>query len=373
VARDWLSEAGLDVDARRALERSRRGHVKSAVDAGRRASPAHVVFISQLGDDRSPWDLPGNECRAWAYVLEADTRHHMRVREEPGALDGYEIAIVELTANLYDLPPLLRERFVDLRVVGLLEGAVGGVGDQQIDEQARFVECARSLDMVGVLVDSSVPYYRLLVDDPRRVQWLGVPYPKAWTDSQPRRPRAEKPRVIELAAGLAPGRNGLPGVLIVRRVRQDFPDVHALAYVSSGAEAAALRELDPSIECRPHRFWREYYAEHLDAWAVLSLDARRTWGRLPLDCASAFLPYVGSDATHAARSVGVLLSDPFDVEQAERHLRTLLVDDALYDSVAAEQYARLEPFAEPASRRRFWRALAAAGVPYRRRPILRQR
>jgi hypothetical protein len=162
-------------------------------------------------------------------------------------------------------------------------------------------------------------------------------------------------------------------VLIVRRVRQEFPDVHALAYVYSDAEAAALRELDPSVECRPHRFWREYYAEHLDAWAVLSLDPRRTWGRLPLDCASAYVPYVGSDATHAARSVGVLLSDPFGVDQAERHLRALLVDDALYDSVAAEQYARLEPFAEPASRRRFWRALSDAGVTYRRRPIVHQR
>jgi hypothetical protein len=367
---DWLKEAGLTEEAREALERSRSGFAKVAVARGSRGSSTRIVFVSQLGDDRSPWDLPCNECRGWAYVLEADTRHHVRVLERPDELDAYDLAIVELTGNLYDVPLFLRERAPHVQIVGLLEGAVGAVADQPVELQAKFVDCVRSLDLLGVLVESSLAYYRLLVEEPARVQWLGVPYPKAWTDAQAKPAAAADGRVVELGAGLASGRNGLPGVFVLRRFREEFPDFRGRAYVSSAAEADALRGLDPTLDCRPHRFWQQYYREHLEVWAVLSLDPRRTWGRLPLDCASAQIPYVGSDATHAARVVGALTCDPHDVDAAYRHLRALASEPELYTRVTQAQYAALADFDEAASRRRFWRALAAAGVPHRRRPSL---
>jgi hypothetical protein len=366
---DWLKEAGLTEEARDALERSRRGFAKVAAARGSHESSTRIVFISQLGDDRSPWDLPCNECRGWAYVLEADTRHHARALEHPEELDGYDLAIVELTGNLYDVPLFLRERAAHLQIVGLLEGAVGAVADQPVELQAKFVECVRSLDLLGVLVESSLTYYRLLVDEPTRVQWLGIPYPKAWTDAQAK-PTVGDERIVELGAGLAPGRNGLPGVLVLRQLREEFPELRGRAYASSATEADALRVLDPTLDCRPHRFWQQYYREHLEVWAVLSLDPRRTWGRLPLDCASAHIPYVGSDATHTARAVGVLTCDPNNVEAAYRHLRALACDPELYARITATQYAALDAFDEAASRRRFWHALAAAGVPHLRRPTL---
>jgi hypothetical protein len=316
-----------------------------------------LCFISQLGDERSPWDIPVNECRAWAYVLNADTRHAETVWNHPEMLQEYRLVMVELTANLYRLPAFIKQHAPGVIVIGLLEGAIGAVGDQTPSQQMEFVRCGQALDLLGVLLEESVAYYRLFVDHPGKVQWLGVPYPKAWTDSLLKRAPDDKERLIELGAGLDPGRNGLPLLLVLQRLRAATPGVRGRVYYASDAAREGLGQLDSMIEICPQRSWSDYYLHHLDAFIVLSLDPRRTWGRLVLDCASAHIPYVGSDATHCARTVGVLTCDPFDVEAAYQHTTRLLQDRGLYEEVVHEQYERLSGFDEEASRRRLASAL----------------
>ncbi|UCC62301.1 MAG: glycosyltransferase family 4 protein [Anaerolineae bacterium] len=321
-----------------------------------------VCFISQLQDDRSPWTVPTNECRAWAYVLEGDTRSSQRILAYPAQLQAHDIALVELTANLYSLPPFIKRHAPDLTVVGLIEGAVQAVTNQDPSLQTQFVRCVQAVDLLGVLVEDALPYYRLFVDDPQRVQWLGIPYPKAWTDGLPKRPPAAKERLIELGAGLAPGRNGITSLLLFQRLQRAYPGVRGRVYVTSRAEMEEIEQLGLPVECCAHRPWPEYYVHHLDAYAVLSLDPRRTWGRLVLDCASALIPYVGSAESHCGRTVGALTCDPYDVEAAHAHLCTLLEDHDIYERVVQQQYQRLSQFNEAASEQRFWDALAAGGL-----------
>jgi len=334
----------------------------TSVPAKRPQPRPRVCLISQLQDDRSPWTVPANEVRAWAYLLEADTRNFQRILAYPAHLQAYDIALVELTANLYRLPPFIKQHAPDLTIVGLIEGAVQAVTNQDLSQQTQYVQCVQAVDLLGVLVEDALPYYRLFVDDPRRVQWLGIPYPKAWADMLPKRPPATKERLIELGAGLAPGRNGITSLLLLQRLQQTYPEVRGRVYITSQVEAETIEQLGLTVECCPYRPWPGYYAHHLDAYAVLSLDPRRTWGRLVLDCASALIPYVGSAESHCGRTVGVLTCDPYDVETAYAHLCTLLDDHDVYERVAQQQYQRLSQFDEAASRQRFWDALAVGGL-----------
>jgi len=295
-------------------------------------------------------------------VLEADTRNFQRILAYPAQLRAYDIAIVELTANLYNLPPFIKQHAPSLTVVGLIEGPLEALAGQDPSLQARFVECVQAVDLLGVQVEDALSYYRLFVDDPRRIQWLGRPYPKAWTDALPKRPPTAKERLIGLGAGLVPHRNGITSLLLFQRLQRAYPEVKGWVYVTSQAEAEMIRQLGLTVECYLHRPWPEYYAHHLDTYAVLSLDPRRTWGRLVLDCASALIPYVGSAESHCGRTVGVLTCDPYDVETAYAHMCTLLDNRDVYEQVVQQQYQCLSQFDETTSRQRFWDAMAAAGL-----------
>ncbi len=321
-----------------------------------------ICFISQLQEDRSPWTVPVNECRAWAYVLEADTRSFQRILAYPAQLQAYDIAIVELTANLYGLPAFIKQYSRNLTVVGLIEGSVQAVTDQDPRQQLQFVQCVKTVDLLGVLVEEAVPYYQLFVDDPRRVHWLGIPYPKAWTDALPKRPAKTKERLIEVGAGLARGRNGITSLLLFQRLQRAYPEIKGRVFVATQAEPEAIRQLGIDIECHIRKPWPEYYKQLLDAHIVLCMDPRRTWGRLVLDCASALIPYVGSAESYCGRAVGVLTCDPFNVETAYTNMCTLLENYEVYERVIQEQYQRLSQFDESVSRQRFWDALAAGGL-----------
>jgi len=319
-----------------------------------------VCLLSQIEADLVPVGEPMHEIRSWAYVLGGDARGFGSVISKPDLLGGYDVILVELTANAYTVPPFVRQHAPDAILVGLVEGGLEQVPSNPPWEQLAFIECIRTLDLLGVLVEDALPYYRLLAGEDRRVQWLGIPYPKGWTDTVPKPPADAKVTVIELGSTLQDGRNGLPSILLLGRIRKRHPHVRGRAYGSSLAELAPLHRLDPTLELCVRRSWREYYRHHVDAYAMLSFDPRRTWGRLVLDCASALVPYVGSDATHCGRRVGVLTCDPYDVEAAFRHVCRLLDDPGLYAAVVRRQYERLEAYGEEASRGRFWRALELA-------------
>lgn len=320
-----------------------------------------VCFVSRLEGDETPWPVPMNDCRAWAYVFGGDTRHFSSVLADPEQLRAYDVVFFELTPNGYLVPPFVRSRVPGVALVGLVEGAVEAVSGQASWEQALFLECLASLDMLGVLVEDALPYYRLLASEPRRVQWIGVPYPKRWTDELEKPPAAAKERVVEVGAGLERGRNGLAALRLLERLRREQPALRGRVY-GHPSELELVGRLAPGLEGALKRPWPEYYRHHLSAWAVLSLDPRRSWGRLVLDSASARIPYVGSNATHCADRVAVLTCDPYDVETAAAHLRRLLDDADLYEEVIEHQYAALAEFDEETSRARLAGALATAGL-----------
>lgn len=319
-----------------------------------------ICVVTQLEGDVLAGIDPENGVRAWAYAFRADARSFRSVIADPRSLHGYDIVVVELTDNAFSIPAFIRERSPRTIVIGLIEGGVEALSAHPRWLQLRFIEAVRAVHMLGTIVADALPYYRLFVDEPRRVQWLGVPFPKQWTDTLERRPVVSG--LIEISAGLEHGRNGPAALMLVERLRRAHPEVRARVYAGASAELEALRQFSPTAECRLKRPWQDYLLQHGEAFAMLSLDPRRVWGRAAADSAAAFVPYVGSDASQCARTIAELTCDPFDVESALSHVVRLLEEPGLREAVVQRQYERLSGIDEQTSRSRFWEALSAAGL-----------
>jgi hypothetical protein len=326
-----------------------------------------VVLVSNLDADRSPWDIPSNEVRCWAYVLGADTRCAERIRDDPHVIANYDVVLLDLTPNLFDLPALLRRTKPKLIIVGLVEGWVGNIAAIDIETQCDFVAACQVLDMLGILVESSLSYYRLYSPLPAKVQFMGIPFPKEWTDRLPPVPVEEREFAVWMPFALRDVRSGISHVLAFQRLKEQCPDLKGYALRSSDGEDDHLRAIGVDIELVPFAEWDAFYRRLSTMYAVLNLDHLPTWGRVVGECAAARVPYVGFDATHCARALGVLTSTPFDVGTSMRYIKMLISErsqsaaaSSLYRRVTEEQYRRLPAIDEDTSRRRFWDGLDRA-------------
>jgi len=249
-----------------------------------------IVMLTNLGDDRSPWDVPSHECRTWAYVLGADTRNAQRVADDLQLVADYDLAILELTMNLLHLPGQLKRTFPRMIVVGLIEGWVGNVLSAGAGEQCEFLAACQELDMLGTLVARANSHYRLFTRQPQIVQWLGLPFPKAWTDARGRVPIDDRELVVFMPFALRGVRSGLAHVLAFERLRGRYPSLRGVAVRSSEDEERDLDRIGAAVELVPVVDWQGFYDRLQHAYLVLNLDHLPTWGRVVAECAAARVP-----------------------------------------------------------------------------------
>ncbi len=315
------------------------------------------------------WSLPVNDSREWLRILGGgDVLSYQRVVATPQAISDYDLVIVELTPATHALPRFLKRRVPHVPCVALIEGRVEYVvrSSGEMEGLFQFAQCLDDADLVGVLVERTLPYYRLYARNQERVQWLGIPYPLDWTDSIASTP-GPGPIIIELASGLD-SRNGIANVLVLRALQRRFPGVIGRIFPCSERERSMIEALGVRAQMLQPRRWRDYYRLlRQDVFAILCLDDRRTWGRYALDAASARVPFVGSHLSHGGEHVGLLTCDPFDVTTALDFLTDLVEErlsgrDYLYRDVAERQYAALQSYGGEAARERMRVALAAAGL-----------
>ena len=210
-----------------------------------------------------------------------------------------------------------------------------------------------------------LPYYRLYVKGPERVQWIGIPYPKDWTDHNQTVLGSDRNLVLELGSAMD-SRNGIANLLVLRELQRRFPMLLGRIYYFVERERQMVEAMAIRAEYRRPRRWRDYYLDHLSCFAVLCMDDRRTWGRYVLDCASARMPFIGSNFSHCAERVGILTGDPFDTDFALQHL-TKLIEERLagrsdfHDSTIAQQYEGLRDYDSAHSLNRFCTAIENAG------------
>ncbi len=331
--------------------------------------PVRVCLLGEAHPkEHRGWTVPVNDSREWLRVLgSGDVLSHRDVAQCPELVRSYDVVIVELTPATQQLPALLKRVAPGVACVGLIEGRVEYVvrSHAEMESLFAFARSADDPDVLGVLVERTLPYYRLYAASPERVHWLGVPYPVDWTNAVIARGLPDRPLVIELGSAMD-SRNGIANVLVLRELQRCYPMVRGRIYVFEEREAEMVRALGVDADFRRPMSWARYYHDHLDAFAVLCLDDRRTWGRYVLDCASARMPFVGSNLSHCGERVGVMTADPFDTERALAWLSALVEErlrgrDELYRDTVRRQSAKLGLYGADAARSRFAAALAATG------------
>lgn len=314
------------------------------------------------------WLEPVNDSREWMRVLGGgDVLNYQHVVARPELLSEYDIAIVELTPKTHLLPRLIKRHAPSVFCLGLIEGRVEYVvrSNQEMEGLFEFCQIVDDVDMLGVLVERTVPYYRLYTRRPERVQWIGVPYPKDWTDEQQVSPAVDGELTLELGSAMD-SRNGIANLLVLRELQRRFPALQGRVYCFVERERQMVEALGIRADFRRPRRWRDYYRDHLSCFAVLCMDDRRTWGRYVLDCASARMPFVGSHLSHCGEQAGVLTCDPFDTDAALRYLSELIEErlaggSRIHDEVTARQYEALRGYDSDNSLERFCSALENVG------------
>lgn len=314
------------------------------------------------------WLEPVNDSREWMRVLGGgDVLNYQQVVARPEMLSDYDIAIVELTPKTHRLPRFIKRHAPSVFCIGLIEGRVEYVvrSNEEMEGLFDFCQIVDDADMLGVLVERTVPYYRLYARRPERVQWIGVPYPKDWTDRQQVSPSSARELILELGSAMD-SRNGIANLLVLRELQRRFPALQGRVYCFVERERQMVETLGIRAEFRRPRRWRDYYRDHLNCFAVLCMDDRRTWGRYVLDCASARMPFVGSNLSHCGERAGVLTCDPFDTDTALRHLSELIEErlaggSRFHDAVTARQSEALQHYDSESSLKRFCAALENAG------------
>ncbi len=295
-----------------------------------------------------------------------DILNYQHVVSRPEILSDYDIVIIELTPKTHLLPRFIKRHTPSVFCLGLVEGRVEYVvrSNEEMEGLFEFCRIVNDVDMLGVLVERTVPYYRLYARLPERVQWIGIPYPNDLTDEHRQPAASERDLILEL--GSVMDRNGVANLLVLRELQRRFQTLQGRVYYYMERERQIAEGLGIRADFRKPRRWRDYYKDHLSSFALLCMDDRRTWGRYVLDCAAARMPFVGSELSHCGEHVGILTCDPFDTDRAIEYLSALIEErlagsSEFYDSITARQYEALQDYGTENSLRRFCAALERVG------------
>ncbi len=305
-------------------------------------------LISNLPTIRQ-WQTPANEIREWARIFNGDTFNGSEVGDGSGLRD-YDVIMIECTANLVGLASIIKSRVPQAKIVILVEGFLNSPDCWPPALQMQYVQALNAVDLVGILVESALPYYRSQTS--QRVAFIGIPYPLEWARANCQGPREE---VIELGCSLAGIKNGLTTLATFKKLGR-----RGACYPYFEEEKNLMRQFlgSDNLEFRPQLGWPDYFREHSRYAIGLHMDYRTSWGRFPLDCASAGIPCVSSPMGHVQP---ILYPDttvqPYDVEGAVAAIQRLTNDRSFYDHVVRIANERISNFDGPAARQRLLNAL----------------
>ncbi len=313
------------------------------------------------------FNTPTNDSREWMRILNGDVLNYQEVAHTPKILSPYHLVMVELTPKTHRLPRLIKKHHPEIACIGLVEGRVEYVvrSPQDMEGLFEFCQVVDDVDMLGILVARTLSYYRLYVDRPEKVQWVGIPYPVSWARARAAEERTRDRLLIELGSAMD-SRNGIANLFVLKKLQKNYPAVTGLIFNYYQRELAMINDLGIKASFVRPRSWWDYFPVHLQAFATLVMDDRRCWGRYALDCAAADIPFVGSNLSHCNQTVAKLTCDPFDTDTAYEHLERLIDEyyrgeHEFYAEVTAHQQRNLAQYAAEPMIANLMRSLRDAG------------
>lgn len=219
---------------------------------------------------------------------------------------------------------------------------------------------------------ATVPFYRQLTTTPSL--YLPQPYPVEYAIAQATGNseqgagnreqgtgnRAGKQPVIYVA-GDTVRPDIVTGHLIAKTLQQRHPEL--LIRITKTPEfslnTAFLRET--RFEIAPFRPWAEQLRELADVRLVINTDLWWTRGRVPVDCAAAGVPCVGTTSDGQTELWPDLsVADSIDIDRLIALAERILTDDAFRAAVVKKAQRRLTHYAYTPTVERFTRAVELA-------------
>lgn len=316
-----------------------------------KGGPLYLIFLSNH-PCCGTWKRETQDIQAWATALKGDVYNYLRFNLLD-AIKDYDLIMIELTSQVFEVVKKIKRKYPNKKIIGVLEGSLHCQdGEHPVKTRLGFVEVYREVDVLGVLIKDSVPYFKTITDKP--VFWLGVPFPLEWSKKHLISPE-KKEAIIELANSFNHQKGGLTNYIVLRGIQDKPPKVKGCCYSynkSSDIKAAKLLGLD--LDVRSGMDWPEYYVAHSKSYIGLHLDYRWTWNRYSLDCAAAGIPCISTKhATTHKMLFPQLCVDPFDTNQAIQIAKKLLENKSFYDECREYALEKITLFNYENSKKRF--------------------
>lgn len=212
---------------------------------------------------------------------------------------------------------------------------------------------------------ATVPWYRAFSDTPSL--YLPQPYPveyaaaRAVGGGQWAAERRTGGRPVVYVAGDTTRPDIMSGHLIAKTLQQRNPEllIRVTNTPGSALNTSFLRGTD--YEVQSFRPWAEQLKELATVRLVINTDLWWTRGRVPVDCAAAGVPCVGTTSDGQSELWPDLTTGgSVEIDRLLTLAERALTDQAFRDSVVARAKARLASYTYPQTIERFQRALTLA-------------
>lgn len=266
------------------------------------------------------WEEAGNEIRSWSHAMGGDVYYGHGI-EDYTIFDKYDITMIELKDSMLSVAKSI-SMLSSTKLVGLTEGDLMN-RDWHSTTYAKYIDVLNRVDLVGIINDKAYDIMKCLTIKP--VRMIGIPYPLEWASSN-QLGKLEYP-IVEL--GSTPTNRG--GIWTLATFNQ--LGVKGIVYTEDTSDIeSTIKMSNGLLTIGFNTDWQNYYREHSRYHMGLHLDDRATWGRFPLDCASAGMPCISTKGSYTQEILFPDLTvDYYDVRKAIELTNRLLKDKSFFD------------------------------------------
>lgn len=303
-----------------------------------------VLFASQLNDERKVWDIPSNEVRMWAYMLQAETYCPMtHALWDIEYLRQFDLVIVE-RPNSEAFITFLVEKGVP--VISLEEGPLNiNISDNGIKAMTNLW---RMVPMVGSINSSrDVQVIQSFTDKPVISMTPAIPIDYLESVSVNVNERSKDRYIHVWTAGHHPGGTlkSFFNMAVLARLKE-YKHVVYTHVSTMEKEAQFYSDIGlRNFEMKPAVGWHKHAQQHAHAWLTLNLDVRLSAYRISRDSAVLEIPAIGNISNYNQYQLfGLDTSvDLYDIEKTVSIIKNLMEDDitkedSLYMKITREAH-----------------------------------
>lgn len=254
----------------------------------------------------------------------------------------------------------VREELPDITVVSSSSPSFGRLREEWKEDPERASRYQTFLNATHLNMNvcrATVPFYRLLTTTPSL--YLPQPYPVEYALSQTQEISERRPIVYVAGDTVRP--DILTGHLIAKTLQQRHPELLIRVTKTPEFPLNTAFLAGARFEVTPFQPWKEQLRLLASCRVVINTDLWWTRGRVPVDCAAAGVPCVGTTSDGQTELWPELTApDSTNVDSLIALAERVLTDDTFRTTVVAKAQRRLAHYAYGPSVHRFTKSIELA-------------